>query len=107
MNRAMHRSSKSHLGAWDLYQQGNWHLSKLDPVETDKASSLFECAIEVDPTFAAAYTALSAFGEQQRHAQLAFRGAEYFRASGQTLAPLFGCRRGQTIGAEQLLPLTR
>jgi hypothetical protein len=49
----------------------------------------------------------AAFGEQQRHAQLAFRGAEYFRASGQTLAPLFGCRRGQAIGAEQLLPLTR
>ena len=58
MLRSMHRSSIS-LGAWDLYQQGMWHLAKLGRMETDQARGLFERAIELDPMFAAAHAGLS------------------------------------------------
>jgi adenylate cyclase len=58
MQRAMRRPPQS-LGAWDLYQQGLWHLTKLDPAENEKACRLFELAIELDPMFVAAYVGLS------------------------------------------------
>jgi adenylate cyclase len=58
MQRAMRRSPKS-LGAWDLYQQGRWHLLKLDQVANDEACRLFERAIALDPMFAAAYVGLA------------------------------------------------
>ena len=58
MHRAMRRPPKS-LGAWELYQQGLWHLAKVDSAENDKARGLFERAIELDSMFAAAYGGLS------------------------------------------------
>ena len=58
MHRAMRRSPRS-LGAWDLYQQGLWHLSQLEPTDNEKARRLFERAVELDPMFAAAYVGLS------------------------------------------------
>jgi adenylate cyclase len=58
MHRAMRRPPKS-LGTWELYQQGLWHLAKVDSTENDKARGLFERAIELDPMFAAAYVGLS------------------------------------------------
>src|SRR5262249_21204493 len=58
MRRAMFRSHES-LGAWDLYQQGMWHLAKLTSAENDTARSLFEGAIKIDPMFARAYVGLA------------------------------------------------
>ncbi len=58
MHRAMRRPPAS-LGAWDLYQQGMWHLRKQNPEGNDEARRLFERAIERDPLFVAAYTGLS------------------------------------------------
>ena len=58
MHRAMRRPPTS-LGAWELYQQGMWHLGKVDATANEKARCLFERAIERDPMFAAAYVGLS------------------------------------------------
>jgi len=58
MHRAMRRSPKS-LGAWDLYQQGMWHLAKMNLEGNDAARGLFERAVELDPMFAAAHVGLS------------------------------------------------
>jgi adenylate cyclase len=58
MQRAMRHSPRS-LGAWELYQQGLWHLTKLDATENDAARLLFERAIGRDPRFVAAYVGLS------------------------------------------------
>jgi adenylate cyclase len=58
MHRAMRRSPKS-LGAWDLYQQGTWHLAKLVPEANDEARGLFEKAIDLDPMFATAHVGSS------------------------------------------------
>jgi len=60
MHRAMRRPPAS-LGAWELYQQGMWHLAKMNPAANDEARGLFERAIERDPMFAAAYSGLSLF----------------------------------------------
>jgi adenylate cyclase len=58
MHRALRRLPES-LDAWDLYQQGRWHLEKADAAANDEARGLFERAIERDPMFAAAYVGLS------------------------------------------------
>ena len=58
MHRAMRRPPTS-LGAWEIYQQGMWHLGKVDATANEKARCLFERAIERDPMFAAAYVGLS------------------------------------------------
>jgi TolB-like protein len=58
MHRAMHRSSAT-LGAWELYQQGMWHLAKLDATENTVACGLFARAIEQSPVFAAAHVGLA------------------------------------------------
>jgi len=58
MRRAMRRPPES-LGAWDIYQQGMWHLGKADAKANDAARGLFERAIQLDPMFASAYTGLS------------------------------------------------
>ena len=58
MRRALLRPRHS-LGAWDLYQQGMWHMSKLTPAENETARILFDRATKIDPMFAAAYVGLS------------------------------------------------
>jgi adenylate cyclase len=58
MLRAMRRVPTS-IGAWDLYQQGMWHLAKQDVAENDAARRLFERAIERDALFVAAHVGLS------------------------------------------------
>ncbi len=40
MHRAMYRPPET-LGAWELYQQGMWHLTKMEAAENDAASELF------------------------------------------------------------------
>ena len=58
MHRAMRRPPGS-LGAWELYQQGMWHLGKMEAAANDAARGLFERAIDLDPLFAAAHAGLS------------------------------------------------
>ena len=58
MHRAMRRPPEA-LGAWELYQQGMWHLGEMDAARNDAARGLFERAIELDPMFAAAHVGWS------------------------------------------------
>ena len=58
MQRAMRRPRES-LAAWEIYQRGMWHLGKANAAANNEARGLFERAIELDPTFAAAYAGLS------------------------------------------------
>lgn len=58
MYRAMHQSPAT-LGTWELYQQGMWHLAKLDATENTVACGLFARAIEQSPNFAAAHVGLA------------------------------------------------
>jgi adenylate cyclase len=58
MYRAVYRSPEP-LGAWELYQQGMWHLAKLDATENDAACGLFTRALVQSPTFAAAHVGLT------------------------------------------------
>lgn len=47
------------LTAWETYQRGAWHRTKLDPAENIRARELFQRAIELDPTFARPQHALA------------------------------------------------
>jgi tetratricopeptide (TPR) repeat protein len=47
------------LGAWDAYQRGLWHRSRIDSTENQTAREYFHRAIEADPTFAPPYHALA------------------------------------------------
>lgn len=58
MYRAMFRAPEV-PGAWELYQQGMWHLAKLDATENDEACELFNRAVELSPIFAAAHVGLA------------------------------------------------
>ena len=52
------RKPPGSLDAWDLYQQGLWHIWRLTREENTEARRLFRRAIEVDPDFCAAYAYL-------------------------------------------------
>jgi adenylate cyclase len=47
------------LDAWECYHRGLWHFSKIEPGENTRAISFLERAIELDPGFAVAHSALS------------------------------------------------
>jgi adenylate cyclase len=53
------RKPPDSLDAWECYHRGLWHFSKIEPTENTRAISFFERAIELDPSFAAAHSALS------------------------------------------------
>jgi adenylate cyclase len=53
------RKPPDSLDAWECYHRGLWHFSKIEPAENTRAISFFERAIELDPSFAAAHSALS------------------------------------------------
>ena len=56
--RAM-RKPPHGLGAWDAYQRGLWHRSRIDSTENQTAREYFHRAIEADSTFAPPYHALA------------------------------------------------
>ncbi len=58
MQRARRRPPET-PGAWELYQQGMWHLAKLDAAANTVACGLFARAIELSPDFAAAHVGLA------------------------------------------------
>jgi TolB-like protein/DNA-binding winged helix-turn-helix (wHTH) protein/Flp pilus assembly protein TadD len=45
--------------AWQLYQRGRFHVFRLTPSEVKKGIDYFEQAIEIDPTYALAYSGVS------------------------------------------------
>jgi adenylate cyclase len=47
------------LDAWECYHRGLWHFSKIEPGENTRAIGFLERAIELDPGFAVAHSALS------------------------------------------------
>src|SRR5262249_4436296 len=56
--RAVRRPPES-LGAWEAYQRGLWHVSQMSQADYEKAKQLFQRAIDLDPNFGAAYSALA------------------------------------------------
>jgi DNA-binding winged helix-turn-helix (wHTH) protein/tetratricopeptide (TPR) repeat protein len=53
------RAKSGNLGTWEAYQCGMWHMSRGDAGMIDTASSYFRQAIDSDPSFASAYSALA------------------------------------------------
>jgi adenylate cyclase len=56
--RAVRRPPET-IGAWEAYQRGNWHLSRTNANDHEKAIDYFRRAVDLDPNFAAAYAALA------------------------------------------------
>jgi len=53
------RKPAENLDAWECYHRGMWHFANIEVVETEKARSFFQRAIELDPRFARAYALLA------------------------------------------------
>jgi len=53
------REPPESLDAWDLYLRGQWHLYRFRADDNAEAQKCFRGAIEIDPSFAAAYTGLA------------------------------------------------
>jgi adenylate cyclase len=58
LRRAMRKPPDS-LDAWAAYQRGLWYVSKANPDDDDIAQKFFQQAIDLDPNFAAGYSALA------------------------------------------------
>jgi adenylate cyclase len=81
--RAMRKPAGS-LDAWTAYQRGLWHLSKFTSDDTSLAEGFFRRAIDLDPSFAGAYTGLAMARSQT--AEFHPRGLLEGRYSIETLA---------------------
>ena len=53
------RKPPTNLGAWESYQRGRWYLTRFRSEDLPQASEFFNRALELDPTLAAAHTALA------------------------------------------------
>jgi len=53
------RKPPEHLGAWELYQRGMWHLLRRNKEELPMAQTYFRKAIALDPNFASSHAALA------------------------------------------------
>lgn len=53
------RKPPVHLGCWELYQRGMWHLLRRNREDITAARRLFGEAIELDPNFATAHAAFA------------------------------------------------
>ena len=56
------RKPPEHLGAWELYQRGMWHLLQHNREHCAQAWTFFRKAIEFDPTFAAPHAGVGLVG---------------------------------------------
>jgi tetratricopeptide (TPR) repeat protein len=56
--RAVRRPPES-MGVWEAYQRGLWHISQMSAADYEKAKQLFRRAVDLDPNFGAAYSALA------------------------------------------------
>jgi adenylate cyclase len=48
-----------HMGAWDYYQRGSWHLNKLTKPDSAAAYGLFKTAVALEPSLAEAHLGLA------------------------------------------------
>jgi adenylate cyclase len=53
------RKPPDNVDAWGAYQQGLWHLAKVNAEANDQARVAFERSIRLDPTFAPSFAGLS------------------------------------------------
>ena len=53
------RKLPANLSAWESYQRGMWYLSRSRPEDVPRAREFLNRALELDPTLAAAHTALA------------------------------------------------
>ena len=53
------RKPPESLGAWEAYQRGLFHVSMHDALENETARRFFQRALDLDPGFAAAYSAIA------------------------------------------------
>jgi DNA-binding winged helix-turn-helix (wHTH) protein/TolB-like protein/Tfp pilus assembly protein PilF len=53
------KHSTENIEAYQLYMKGRYHLSKLKPSEMQTATSYYQRAIEIDPSYALAYAELA------------------------------------------------
>jgi adenylate cyclase len=53
------RKMPSNLSAWETYQRGMWHFWRVRQEDDQRAGELFNRALELDPTLAAAHTGLA------------------------------------------------
>ena len=58
LRRAL-RTPPETLGAWEAYQRGLWHMGKGNAADNALAQQLFRKAIDGDPSFAPAYSAMA------------------------------------------------
>ena len=56
--RAVRKHPES-LGAWEAYQRGMWHMTRHNAADNELAGTFFRRAIDLDPTYAAAYGGLA------------------------------------------------
>jgi TolB-like protein len=56
--RSQHKQP-GQLGVWEAYQRGLWHMSKSEATENKLARSLFQRAVDLDPSFGRGYGAIA------------------------------------------------
>jgi len=84
LRRAMRKPPES-LDAWSAYQRGLWHFFKFSSDDNALAQAFFQEAIDLDPTFAAAYSGL-AWAQSQAATTLQTRDFAQAQSSAETLA---------------------
>ena len=57
--RRVLRKAPANLGAWESYQRGMWHLSRVRSEDVPRARELFTRSLELDPTLAPAHMGLA------------------------------------------------
>ena len=73
------------LDAWGAYQRGLWHFFKFSSEDNTRAQAFFQEAIDLDPTFAAAYCGL-AWAQSQAATTLQTHNLAEAQSSGEALA---------------------
>jgi adenylate cyclase len=53
------RKPPENLGAWEAYQRGLWHVTRMGKEDNEKSQRLFQRAIDLDPAFSLAYQGLA------------------------------------------------
>ena len=57
--RRAHRKSSTNLGAWDLFQQAQWHMYQFSKENVESGIALYQRAIAADDEFASAHAGLA------------------------------------------------
>jgi adenylate cyclase len=53
------RKAPENLSAWEAYQRGRWHISRMTVADFESAKTFFQRAIALDPALAPAYAGLA------------------------------------------------